>query len=80
MLVKNVKYFCSFIKISTLQKRNLNMTFNRPDTDKLHELIDKYSFEKYYVVSIEFLKDLIRTSQLNKRSLEQCLCFLAVHY
>lgn len=30
------------------------MTFNRPDTDKLHELIDKYSFEKYYVVNRGF--------------------------
>ena len=44
------------------------MTFNRPDTDKLHELIDKYSFEKYYVVSVEFYEQIC--TKLNRITLE----------
>ena len=66
MFVKNVKYFSSFVKVSTFQSRN--MTFNRPDTDKLHELIDKYSFEKYYVVSVEFYEQIC--TKLNRITLE----------
>ncbi len=64
--MKNVKHLHSFETVSTFQIRK--MAVNRSDNDQLLALIDKYSFDKYYLVSYDIISKNYTKSHVNFQS------------